>query len=96
MPLHFEAAKIEEICRQHDVSSLGLFGSIARGDATESSDVDLLVQFSKRKSLLAMMALERQLEMALGRKIDLVTEAALSPYLLEGIKRDLRVIYAAR
>jgi uncharacterized protein len=86
---------IAEICRQNDVASLGLFGSMVSGDATENSDVDLLVQFSKRKSLLAMLKLERQLSAALGRKVDLVTEAALSPYLRERIKSDLRVIYAA-
>lgn len=86
---------IAEICRQNDVASLGLFGSVVRGEATETSDVDLLVHFSKRKSLLAMMKLERQLSAALGRKVDLVTEAALSPYLRERVKSDLQLIYAA-
>ena len=86
---------IAEICRQNDVASLGLFGSVASGEATENSDVDLLVQFSKRKSLLAMLKLERQLSVALGQKVDLVTEAALSPYLRERIKSDLQAIYAA-
>jgi predicted nucleotidyltransferase len=94
-PIFIDTNVIAEICRQNDVASLGLFGSAVRGEATESSDVDLLVQFSKRKSLLAMLALERQLAAALGRKVDLVTEAALSPYLRERIKSDLQIIYAA-
>jgi predicted nucleotidyltransferase len=93
--LLIDANTIAEICRQNDVASLGLFGSMVSGEATEKSDVDLLVQFSKRKSLLAMLKLERQLSVALGRKVDLVTEAALSPYLRERIKSDLQVIYAA-
>ncbi|MGB7926018.1 MAG: nucleotidyltransferase family protein [Pyrinomonadaceae bacterium] len=94
-PLLIDTNAIAEICRQNDVASLGLFGSMVSGEANENSDVDLLVQFSKRKSLLAMLRLERQLSAALGRKVDLVTEAALSPYLRERIKSDLRVIYAA-
>lgn len=94
-PIPFDTSSIAEICRQHDVASLGLFGSLARGEANANSDVDLLVRFSKRKSLLAMLALERQLSVALGRKVDLVTEAALSPYLREQIKSNVQVIYAA-
>ena len=68
---------------------------MARGEATAQSDVDLLVYFSKRKSLLALVVLERQLSTALGRKVDLLTEAAISPYLREGIKREVQIIYEA-
>lgn len=91
--LLFDTAKLIELCRKNDVSKIGVFGSMARGDATESSDIDLLVYFSKRKSLLAHVALERQMTEVLGRKVDLLTEAALSPYLRERILRDVRVIY---
>jgi predicted nucleotidyltransferase len=73
-----------------------VFGSIARGEASGDSDVDLLVEFSKRKSLLALVSLERKMSAALGRKVDLLTEAAISPYLREEINRDRRVIYEAR
>jgi predicted nucleotidyltransferase len=75
---------------------LGIFGSMARGEAGERSDVDLLVEFSRPRSLLALVALQRQLSTALGRKVDLLTEAAISPYLRDAVQRDLRVIYEAR
>jgi len=88
-------SELTEICRRNDVSMLGIFGSVARGEATAQSDIDLLVEFSKRKSLLSVISLERQLSGALGRKVDLLTEAALSPYLRSRILRDLRVIYEA-
>ena len=91
----FDTRKLIEICRQNDVSMVGVFGSVARGEATAHSDVDLLVRFSKRKSLLAHIALERQLSTALGREVDLLTEAALSPYLRERILGDLQVLYLA-
>ena len=94
--LPFDTDKLIEICRQNDVARIGVFGSVARGEATDQSDVDLLVYFSKRKSLLAHVALERQLSTALGRKVDLLTEAAISPYLRDRIKRELQVIYEAR
>jgi len=93
LTLPFDTKKLIEICRQNDVSKIGVFGSTARGEANEQSDIDLLVEFSRRKSVLAMVALERQLATALGRKVDLLTEAAISPYLRERILSDLQVIY---
>jgi predicted nucleotidyltransferase len=90
-----DTSELIEICRRNDVSMLGVFGSVARGEATAQSDVDLLVKFSKGKSLLAVVSLERQLSEALGRKVDLLTEGDLSPYLRSRILRDVRVIYEA-
>jgi predicted nucleotidyltransferase len=92
----FDTHKLIEACRQNDVVKIGIFGSMARGEANEQSDIDLLVEFSKRKSLLALVALERQLALTLGRKVDLLTEAALSPYLHDRIMDELQVIYEAR
>ena len=92
----FDTNALIEICRDNDVARLEVFGSTARGEANEDSDVDLLVEFSKRKSLLALVSVERKLSAALGRKVDLLTEAAISPYLREQINRDRRVIYEAR
>ena len=63
--LPFDSTKLIEICRQNDVSKVGVFGSMVRGEATVDSDIDLLVEFSKRKSLLNVVALERQLSAVL-------------------------------
>lgn len=94
--LLFDTNALIELCRENDVAKLGVFGSMARGEGNDQSDIDLMVEFSKRKSLLALVSLERKMSSALGRKVDLLTEAAISPYLRERIKRDLRVIYEAR
>jgi uncharacterized protein len=91
----FDINKLVELCRQNDVAKLSLFGSMARGEANEQSDIDLLVEFSRRKSLLALVSLERKISDALGRKVDLLTEAAISPYLRDRIKGDAQVIYEA-
>ncbi len=92
----FDTDKLIEICRQNDVSMIGVFGSFVRGEAKARSDVDLLVRFSKPKSLLDHIALERQISTVLGREVDLLTEAALSPYLRKRILDDLQVLYGAR
>lgn len=88
--------QLKKICQANDVSMLGVFGSVARGEATEQSDIDLLVRFSKRKGLLAVVQLERSLTEAFGRKVDLLTEAAISPYIREDILNDLQVLYGSR
>jgi predicted nucleotidyltransferase len=93
--LPFDTKKLQEICRSNDVEMVGVFGSVARGEATGQSDIDLLVRFSKRKSLLEMIKLEREVSAAVGRKVDLLTESAISPYLRDKVKRELQVIYGA-
>ena len=91
----FDLPTLIEICRRNDVTMVGLVGSAARGEATDGSDIDLIVRFAKPKSLIGLIMLEQQLTAALGREVDLLTEAALSPYLRERILHDLRVVYAA-
>ncbi len=88
--------KLEAICRQYHVESVSLFGSMVRGEATPESDIDLIVSFSKSVGYFHLVALERKLTEALGRKVDLLTEGAISPYLRERILRERQVIYAAR
>jgi predicted nucleotidyltransferase len=94
--LPFDTATVIDICRRNDVAMVGVVGSMARGEATDGSDIDLLVRFARPKSLVGVIGLEQQLTAALGREVDLLTEAALSPYLRERILRDLRVMYDAR
>ena len=85
--------RIIEICRKNDISYCALFGSYARQEAQETSDVDLLIRFSKPKSLLGHISISHQLQDALGKEIDLVTENELSPHIRENVLRDLQVIY---
>jgi len=69
---------------------------MARGEANDQSDIDLMVEFQSGKACSPLVSLERKMSAALGRKVDLLTEAAISPYLRDRIKRDLRVIYEAK
>ena len=89
----FNVSRLIDICRQNDVSIVCVFGSMVRGEARKKSDIDLIIRFSKRKSLLAVVRLERELSEALGRKVDLLTEGAISPYLRERILKEMQVVY---
>ncbi|MCK6561368.1 nucleotidyltransferase family protein [bacterium] len=95
MTFPFDTDKLIEICQKNDVAKIGVFGSMARGEASEQSDIDLVVYFSKPKSFLNLVRLEREMSEALGRKVDLLTEMAISPYLRESLLRELKVIYEA-
>jgi predicted nucleotidyltransferase len=88
-----DGTKLVEICEHNDIAFLGVFGSFARGESTAESDVDLLVRFSKRKSLLDLVRIEREFAEALRRTVDLLTEASISPYLQDRIKAEVKVIY---
>ena len=69
-----------------------IFGSYARGEQKETSNLDVIVEFEKRKSLLEIVGIEQELEDNLGIKIDLLIEASISPYLIEKIKKEFKVI----
>ncbi len=67
------------------VASMAVFGSVARDEAQEHSDVDLLVEFSEPVGLFHFVRLKRFLEGLLGVPVDLVTPGALKPQLRERI-----------
>lgn len=70
------------------VTSLSLFGSVARGDAAPSSDLDVLVRFDGPTTTAGFFGLQFYLEDLTGRPIDLVTERALRPELRPYVERD--------
>ncbi|MGE4518609.1 MAG: nucleotidyltransferase family protein [Desulfobacteraceae bacterium] len=86
---------IIDICKKNDISKACLFGSAARGEETESSDIDILIKFSKPKSLIFLAGIERILSESVGQKVDLVTENSLSPYIRENVLKDMEIIYEA-
>lgn len=85
--------KVIAILGKYNARHIGIFGSFARGEAGPGSDLDLLVDFKERKSLLTLVRIERELSEAVGMKVDLLTEQAISPYLIDTIKSELKVVY---
>jgi len=90
-------AELAEICRRYQIKELSLFGSTVRGEARPDSDLDLLVEFlpEARVSLLKRFAAERELSELVGRKVDLVSKAALRREVGACVLKEARCIYAA-
>jgi len=81
------AAHRDEIER-FGVESLSLFGSVARGEGSDNSDVDLLVRFRETPSFSGYMKLRIFLEDLLGAKVDLVTESGLREAVRPFVEKD--------
>jgi len=84
------AAEIQRLAAAHGVGHLRIFGSRATGTERPSSDLDLLVDVAADRDLLDLIEFKLDLEDLLGCKVDVVTEAALSPYLRDRILRECR------
>ena len=70
--------------------SVGIFGSFARGENTENSDIDILVKFKVVPTLLTLIRIENELSEILGRKVDLITIGAIKNRKIENsIQKDL-------
>ncbi len=70
------------------VKEIGIFGSVARGEQTVMSDVDILVEFSEPVGFFVFLDLEDFLTRTLGKKVDLVTKRALKPAVKDQILKD--------
>lgn len=80
--------KVLPILKKAGVTRSSIFGSYVRGEEKLDSDIDLLIELPKGKSLLDLVRLERKLEEILGKKVDLVTYKSVSPLLKDYIQRD--------
>ncbi|MDD2215265.1 MAG: nucleotidyltransferase family protein [Eubacteriales bacterium] len=80
---------LPELCSNYNIKKIGVFGSYARSEAKEGSDIDMLVEFSEPVSLFTFVELKEHLEEILGCKVDLVTEKALKPRIRERILNEL-------
>ena len=77
--------KTAPIFKRHNINEAYLFGSVARGDDTEGSDIDILARFQKMGGLFGYMKVKHDLEDALGRTVDLVQIEALRPEFKERV-----------
>jgi len=82
------SAHENELRSQFGVKSLALFGSVARGDATEASDVDMLVEFNRPTGYFGLMVLQEHLEGLLGCNVDLGTPRSLKPRLRDRVLQE--------
>jgi len=83
---------IIDTLKKFGVKKASLFGSVVRSETTMESDVDLLVEFKGRKSLLDLVRLKTRLEELLGRKVDVLTYKSINPRLKKRILNEQKVI----
>jgi predicted nucleotidyltransferase len=75
--IHEKRDEIRRIAQKHGAVDIRLFGSVARGEATEESDIDLLVELEEGRSLLDVGGMLMELREALGVEVDLTTTSSL-------------------
>ncbi|MBU3015653.1 nucleotidyltransferase domain-containing protein [Poseidonibacter lekithochrous] len=86
--LNYLKEHYSEFKENYSVEQIGLFGSYARDEATESSDIDIFVKM--KPSLFDMVAIKNQIEHDLNKKVDIIREHKnIKPFFLQTIKKDL-------
>ncbi|MDI6768970.1 MAG: nucleotidyltransferase family protein [Anaerolineales bacterium] len=78
-----------ELQARYFVEDIGLFGSVLRGEQKKSSDIDILVEFSKPIGFFKFLELEEYLGTVLGAKVDLVSKKALKPRIGQQILNEV-------
>ncbi len=91
-----DVARLEDICTRYGIAELSVFGSVARGDATPTSDVDLLYVLQPGARLgFAIDDLEDELADLFDRRVDLVARKAVHPLLRPEVEAQARTVYVA-
>ena len=88
-------AGVEELGAQFGAENIYLFGSYARGTATEESDIDLRIDKGRIRGLFQLASLQAALEEKLGTKVDLLTSDSLSEQFLSAISGEEVLLYGA-
>ena len=82
----------EFLKNKYKIKEIGIFGSFVRGDITEDSDVDILVEFEEVPSLFKFIEIENYLSNILGIKVDLVEKKSLKPRIGEHILKEVVIL----
>lgn len=86
--LRAHRSEILELAARHGVRNVRVFGSVARGDDRPDSDVDVLVDVAPGRSLLDVIGFEQDLSDLLERRVEVLTDGGLSPYLQRRILQE--------
>lgn len=81
------------IFKRQGVTKAAFFGSFARGEENKRSDIDILVNLKKNKTLLDLVGLKLELEEELGRKVDVLTYNGINHLLKDIILNEQKIIY---
>ena len=92
------AEKLVKICEENSIIFMGIFGSFVRGEQRKKSDIDILIKFKEdsKMTLLDVIRIEREFKKIFKRKVDLLTDGALSKYIKDEVLNSIEVIYEKR
>lgn len=95
--LQVPEARLRQLCAEHAVSGLWLFGSSVRGEARPDSDVDLLVEYTSdaHAGLIELASLQFELSDLLGKPVDLVPRDGLKPRIRDAVMSEARALFLA-
>lgn len=96
MNLSYNPIHLNKICVDNNISFLGLFGSYARGDFKDTSDIDLLVDYKITPSLLEEGRVINLFQDMFKKEVDLVSRKCLKERIKPYILKDLKVLYEER
>ncbi len=88
--LRHHRQEVLALAAQHGARSLKVFGSVARGEDTDASDVDLLAEFVEGATLFNAFALQESLEALLRHRVELATQDGLHPLIRAQVLREAR------
>ena len=88
--------EITKILRVYHIQQAALFGSVARGEQTKKSDIDLLIKTNGKMTLFQLFQMQEDIEKVISRKVDIVEYEAIKPSLKDRILNDAIQIYEAR
>lgn len=88
--LQSRRAEILELASKHGAANVRVFGSVARGEDTENSDIDFLVDMQEGRTLYDLIGLQLDIEKALGKHTDVLTPDGINRYLKDQILTEAR------
>lgn len=89
--------QILPIIQEYNIDYAAIFGSYARGEETQKSDLDILVHFASPVTYFDIFDIEKKIAKNVKiKKVDLITKDALHPSISKYVKKDLKVIYDSR
>jgi len=95
--LNIDMKALGLFCKQYQVQELALFGSMVKGQATQSSDIDILVEFFSHAEIgfMTLSKMQRELSVLLRKNVDLVPKNGLKLKIKESILSEAKILYAA-
>lgn len=85
--------EIVDFLKSKGATKIAVFGSYVRDEETDMSDIDLIVTLPENISLMKFVRIERELSEKIGKKVELLTEEYISPYLINSIRSEMKILY---